>query len=129
MRTSALICNEAKTVIAALSDPYFLNIYTLPVWMQKTRRVVFNLDGSDMNLVFTYRRLTGDLLCLRGGSDVSRLLLIGRQIIANTPELYSDVMKLGVIEPELTDDFIAEMLAPMREHLVRAITGVHDGTR
>ena len=129
MRTSALICREAEHVLEMLSDPHFLNTYTPPVWMQKPRKMVFNLDGGDMSIVFHYRYLTGDFLRIRGGSYVEKLLKIARQTIANTPALYPDVLKLGVIEPELTDDFIAEMLAPMRQHLVRAITGVHDGTR
>ena len=129
MRTSNLITAEAEHVMNSLADPHFLNTYTFPAWMQKSRKMVFNLEGHGMKLVFTYRCITGELLRLRGGSSAEKLLKIARQIIANTPDLYPDVLKLGVIEPEMTDEFIAEMLAPMREHLVRAITGVYDATR
>ena len=121
--TSDLICNEAQWVLDELTNPALLYVYSPPAGMQRSRRMVFQLD--EMELEFTYACITGEWLRVRLGAGVDRLLHIARQTIVNSPHLHTEVLKLGVVKPELTDAFIDAMLPEMREALVRAIAGAY----
>ena len=123
-RTSNLICSEAEFVMRELMNPAHLAAYSPPAWAQRSRQMTFRL--GEMELEFTYICLTGDWLHVRLGKAVEPLLHIARQVIANSPNLHTEVLKLAIVKPELTDAFIDEMLPEMREALVRAIVGVYD---
>ena len=122
-RTSNLICSEAKFVMRELTKPAHLSAYSAPAWVQRPRQMMFRL--GEMELEFTYICLTGEWLRVRLGEGIDRLLEVARETIANSPSLHAEVLKLGVVKPELTDAFIDEMLPEMREALVRAIAGVY----
>ena len=124
MHTSTLICKEAEWVLDELTNPILLDAYSPPAWMQTHRRVVF--DCGELELTFTYVRITGEWLRVRLGAGVDKLLQIARRTVVNSPHLHAEILKRGVLDPELDDDVISEMLPEMREALVRAITGVYD---